>query len=298
MSVDAYILQSIPGKGKGLVASRAILRGELILADSPLFTQDLSYSNNSILDVVSGLSDAQQRGYIELTNAHRGVLPPALGTFKTNALPCGDHDSSTVVRRGALCLIGSRFNSSCEPNVNHYWSEEQQKVTFWALRDIAEGEELLIAYCELFADRSARRARLRKLFRFECACVACSRTGSELQASDERRTTLAQLYREIGMCGGTPAAGIRKVKEAIRLLSEERLLGISEASFCYDGFQFCATVSDARNAKLWATKAWEGHCAYRGPTSHHAEKLKRYMKSPCRHPSFGLLPQQVLSGPE
>lgn len=208
-----YTLKDIPGKGRGLVAARALSRGELILAESPLLVQPPSYTNATILRALSALSDAQQRDYFNLANAHKGVHPPPLGVFKTNALPCGDHDITTgsAAGSGAVFVLGSRFNSSCDPNVNNYWNEGQGKITFWAVRDIAEGEELLISYGEHFAGRDSRRARLKMQFAFMCECTACSRAGEDLKTSDERRVTIGNLYNEIGQYGAVPAVGIRKV---------------------------------------------------------------------------------------
>lgn len=208
-----YTLKDIPGKGRGLVAARALSRGELILAEPPLLVQPPSYTNATILRALSTLSAAQQRDYFNLANAHKGVHPPPLGVFKTNALPCGDHDitTGTAAGSGAVFVLGSRFNSSCDPNVNNYWDDGQKKITFWAVRDTAEGEELLISYGEHFAGRDARRARLKMQFGFVCECTACSRTGEDLKASDERRVTIGNLYNEIGQYGAVPAVGIRKV---------------------------------------------------------------------------------------
>ncbi|EIW54878.1 SET domain-containing protein [Trametes versicolor FP-101664 SS1] len=300
MAMSGFMGRHIPGKGRGLIAARALSRGELILAESPLLVQPPSYTNATILRALSALSDAQQRDYFSLANAHKGVHPPPLGVFKTNALPCGDHDitTGTAAGSGAVFVLGSRFNSSCDPNVNNYWNEGQGKITFWAVRDIAEGEELLISYGEHFAGRDARRARLKMQFGFVCECTACSRTDEDLKASDERRVTIGNLYNEIGQYGAVPAVGIRKVKEAIRLLAEEGLLDTRGASFYYDGFQFCASVSDTKNAKAWATKAWEGYCAVRGPDSTDAKNMKKYVQNPRAHGAFGLLTKKTLSGPE
>lgn len=60
----------------------------------------------------------------------------------------------------------------------------------------------------------------------------------------------------------------------------------------------CAAVSDTKNAKAWATKAWEGYCAVRGPDSTDAKNMKKFVQSPRAHRAFGLLSKKTLSGPE
>ena len=209
-----FAVQDIPGKGKGIVATRAIALGELVLAEAPLFTQIRSRTNATVLAALTSLSDADQRQYFSLANARRGRQPPPLAIFETNALPCGDNDASAgyAAESAGIFLLGSRFNSSCQPNVNNYWDGRLRKITFWATSDIAAGEELCICYINELAVREERQDRLQSAFGFVCRCVACSREGAELRASDERRVAIARLYDEIRMCGNTPAVGVRKVR--------------------------------------------------------------------------------------
>ncbi|KAI0641483.1 SET domain-containing protein [Trametes meyenii] len=291
-----YSMQSIPGKGIGLVATRSISRGELLLAEAPLFNQGRSHSNDTILKSLSGLTDSQQREFFSLHNAWKGILPPPLGIFKTNALPCGDNDTTSFSASGAIFMTGSRFNTSCVPNVNNYWNDDIGQITFRAARDIVTGEELQISYNDTFASRDARRERLKRLFRFDCQCTACSQEGDQLRASDLRRVTLAQLYDEIAQYGNAPPTGVRKVKEALGLLAEEGLF-TRRASFYYDALKFCVSVSDSQNAKAWAKKAWEEYCVERGADSDDAKKMHGYTKNPRAHMAFGLLPRKTLSGP-
>ncbi|KAI0754251.1 SET domain-containing protein [Daedaleopsis nitida] len=306
MAHPVFNLQDVPGKGKGLVATRRITKAECILAETPLFTLEQSapaVANMKIIAALSALSDAQQRQFFSLTNARRGIpgIPPPLGIFKTNALPCGDHmhgGGGPVADKAALCLVGSRFNSSCEPNVNNYWNADRRQILFQAVRDVEEGEELCICYTNTLASRAQRRERLEQVFGFVCNCVACAREGDALAKSDERRMATSRLYSEIASCGAKPSLGVRKVKMALKLLAEENLADSRSASFYYDAFQFCISVSDVRNAKEWVTKAWAAYCVERGPECPDAEKMATYKENPRAHPAFGLLPKQFLVGPE
>ncbi|TFK92493.1 SET domain-containing protein [Polyporus arcularius HHB13444] len=297
MADTPFVLRDISGKGKGLFATRPITRGERVLAEAPLITQRQPVSNATILLALARLSDTDQRRYFNLANASVGLLAPPLGMFKTNALPCGDHDQSRglAVDTAAIFPLGSRFNSSCEPNVNNYWNESLNQITFWAVRDIAEGEELCICYGTPLAKRADRRARLESSFRFVCNCVACAREGAALKESDDRRVSISRLYDEIATCGSNPRS---RRAETLKLLEAENLLGSHGASFYYDAFQFCISVADVRNAKAWVTKAWEGYCVERGPQSSDAVKMAAYMQDPRAHPAFDLLPRKTLVGPD
>ena len=139
----------------------------MLFRSEPLLSQSQPHSNATVLAALSSLSEADQRRYFSLANTWIGTYPPPLGIFKTNALPCGENDTSRGVAsdRAAIFIIGSRFNSSCQPNVNNYWDESLGKITFWATRDIAEGEELCICYCDELKTREDRRRRLEVVVR-------------------------------------------------------------------------------------------------------------------------------------
>jgi hypothetical protein len=116
-----------------------------------------------------------------------------------------------IATTAGLFLQGSRFNSSCVPNASNYWSEKRQTIVFRALKSIAEGEELCISYEIGWKPRANRRLELQEKFGFECHCAACSLSGDELLASDNRRMTLNRLFDEIAQCGNRPVEGVQKV---------------------------------------------------------------------------------------
>ena len=195
----------------GVVATGPIAKGEVVLSEAPLFTQQLGWNMLTIVHSLFPKTADEKCQFLELTNCHQGKLPHYTGIFQTNALPCGNNSRHEIASKAGLFLQGSRFNSSCVPNVSNYWNERRQVIGFRALRDIAEGEELCIAYKSEMMSRASRKSQLQESFRFECHCAACSLSGDELRASDHRRTTLDRLYDEIAQCGSRPAVGIQKV---------------------------------------------------------------------------------------
>ncbi|KAI0719680.1 SET domain-containing protein [Fomitopsis betulina] len=296
----AFEIQDIPDKGKGIIATRAILAGELILLEAPLFTLPSPYDNSDVLAELVKLTESEQRDFFSLSNCHRGRFPPPIGICRTNALPCGDQStlSGETAGRSGIFLLGSRFNSCCIPNVNNFWVDRQQKISFRALRDIEAGEELCICYTELFSSRAERQRKGKLAFGFNCMCTACTLPEIAQAASDERRDSIQRLSEEIALCGYSPSLGIRKVNTVIKQLKQEGILEAAGAMFYYDGFQFCASVSDRKNAKEWVKKALDAECLGRGPDTPSAQMYRRYLEDPKRHGAFGLLPRQTLTGPE
>jgi len=278
---------------------RSIKRGELLLAESPLFVLPLSPSNSAILASLSQCLREEQSQFFTLSNAFRGRLLPALGIFETNALYFTDEDS----RRGGLYdavglfLLASRFNSSCTPNVSKCWDPVLGVMLFRTLRDVEEGEELCFNYADILGTKKERRQVILEERNFVCRCDVCELDGEKSAESDSRRSTIARLFNEVAACGNEPTLGMRKIKIALKLLKEERVVHY-ETSFCYDAFQFCVLVSDFPNAKKWIRRTWEVSCWTSGPDSDAARMFKMYWANPRTHALAGALPKATLCGPD
>ena len=110
----SYRIAPIPGKGLGLVATRKICRGELVVEEKPVLTApggligmrklqaQFDALEASVQDEIMALHDR---------NASDGHGKTLLGVFGTNALPQGVGSPDA-----ALCLVISRANHSCISN--------------------------------------------------------------------------------------------------------------------------------------------------------------------------------------
>ncbi|KAI0355863.1 SET domain-containing protein [Trametes cingulata] len=281
MNADAFAVKAIPGKGKGLVAARAIAYGELLLEEAPLFTQHHHIAENSLAAALSRLPRDDQLRYLSLANSWRGSHRPLSGIWLTNAIPCGtpeDPNGDETEVEGVF-PTASLFNASCRPNVHHWWDPVKQRMVLRAERDIAQGEELCTAYTDILESRDERRAQLEEYYNFICCCVACSLTGGELRRSDRRREIVARVRGEMHEYADA-ALGLGRVKVAIQLLEEEGLLGSYGNQFYKAAFDLWALAGDAENARMWAIKAWELDCATKGPDSAPARHWKRLAERP------------------
>ncbi|KAH9852356.1 SET domain-containing protein [Lenzites betulinus] len=267
---ELFVIQDVPGKGKEAVASQAIAAGQQILEELPLAVQQSHVTEQSIAAALSALPRSDQIQFLSLANAWRGsgTYGPLVGTWLTNAIPCGtpEDPSGNDTEAEGIFPTAARFNASCVPNVHHYWDEIAQKLVLRAVRDIPQGEELCLVYAEAVAPRAERRAALKEYYNYECRCSVCSLRGKGLLESDRRRSLIARI-REDALDYLDPAFGFYKVKLAIRLLREEGLLESHSISWYSIGFEFCARAGDAASATEWARKAWEAACIMKGPDS-------------------------------
>lgn len=138
---EAYVLQPIPGKGKGLIATRAIKPGELILSEPPLFTTasltDPATFEKDLGAIVKGLSKDGQRAFLSLHNNNPGANPFS-NIVRSNGYPLGPNSEV-----GAIFPLVARLNHACRPNAQHAWNEERGIEVVHAVRDIKEGESTL-----------------------------------------------------------------------------------------------------------------------------------------------------------
>ncbi|KAJ6520730.1 hypothetical protein B0H19DRAFT_845144, partial [Mycena capillaripes] len=115
------------------------------------------------------LSVSSQAALASLHNAQPAAAHgPIHGRVLTNALPAAlPHAPGT--RFAALFPTLCRANHACVPNA--YYAHLRGRL--FALRAIAQGEEITIGYTDLLAPRETRRARLQAGYGFNCECATC-----------------------------------------------------------------------------------------------------------------------------
>jgi hypothetical protein len=204
-------LRDVPGCGVGAFATRALKRGECILAELPLLEWRLEagqpVTKASLEARVSTLSPMAAEHFFALCqNAEHGDVKTAYGIWLSNAFPTDGTNAGTSPTRAAdagrrssaVYTTYCRLNHSCVPNVHGAWNPTRRRQTMFALRDIERGEQLLVSYLAVLDQpRDARRAELASSFGFECRCTRCQLSGASLARSDARQRRLLQLRHEI-----------------------------------------------------------------------------------------------------
>ena len=210
----AVAARHIEGKGLGLVALRDIAAGECLLCEAPLVTWELppvpndeAASRNSgsapragaaqLDGILAALSDNDRCSFYELCDMHEE------GTGGSNAFTIHEGDSFLPVddgsRRSAVFRTSSRINHACAPSCHAAWNPSVRMQTVHALRAIARGEELTIAYLDGVSTME-RRERLRQLetkYNFRCDCSLCVLSSVALEESESRRQRMSQISARI-----------------------------------------------------------------------------------------------------
>ena len=143
----------------------------LSVGNSPLKQKQRAGARRYILGleaIFKKLPENKRREVMALHDRHEPVLgkKTPFGIYATNSVVRGVGSDS-----GVLCLIVSRFNHACSPNVSHAWVEPHERI--YASRDIKKGEELNTLYCEPMEDYKSRQQHLKQVYGFDCQCETC-----------------------------------------------------------------------------------------------------------------------------
>lgn len=272
------MIESIAGKGLGIVATERISKGEKVFEETPLLrgkTQDLRQRLN-VAEAVANLSNTKRKRFRALFNSF--PEEEDLGIIRTNCYALGTDSVYCGVFRKL-----SRVNHSCTPNCERWWDSHRDAETLYALRDIDVGEELTVWYTSDVArmTRSERQEMLRRGWRFDCQCECCQLTGPAQTLSDKRRTKIKEIDDEVAF--NVSRGMIILLKMALEYAEEEGLRGTAKTRICYDGFQVALGLKNLAEAKKFIKMCHDEYLLATGPTSEETQKMRRYMENPTSH---------------
>lgn len=272
-------MRDAEGKGLGAFAIEEFRRGDLTLAEQPLFDADDPDSGgrkhqSNIISVVQKLSLEEKKKFMSLTNAYSANprFATIIGIFNTNAFRTNDTVST-------ICVLASRFNHSCSPNARYSWHAAGDRLRIYALRDIAVGDEVNVSYLSashVYGSRHKdRQDRLKTHYGFICTCVVCSLPFLEQKASDTRRVEIAHIWESFThyMPDQTGTDRLRATVHAIRLMEQEGYDADAD-DFTRDAACICACHADWESVRYWATKTYETRVAEFGEDSQRAADVR------------------------
>ncbi|KAH8589278.1 hypothetical protein B0O99DRAFT_637256 [Bisporella sp. PMI_857] len=285
---QTWKLDTAPGKGKALFATRPIKPGTLILSDPPLLTTDcitsMSTVETDLAKALRSLDRDSQRGFLSLHNnfpSEKGILS---NIIRSNGYPLGP--GSEV---GGVFLNVSRINHSCRPNAKHNWNKKLKQQTVYALSPIAEGEEITLSYLEGGASKE-RKATLKEHFHFDCRCNLCSLPPDELKKSDALITQAKALDKEIGNWDSArhnPEKVLANGKKLLDIMKEEGINDDRLPNLYWDIFQVVIMHGDQARASVFAKRYVDLKHISEGGDSANAEEVLPYVTEPNKHNNFG-----------
>ncbi|KAJ7647807.1 hypothetical protein FB45DRAFT_1102051 [Roridomyces roridus] len=190
-------------KGMGMFARRAILQAEVIMRERAVYVvphrlggtpeQIEAFYDESL----AGLSPSARASILSLHNCHPETTGGShvRGLVQTNAFPISL--SHTTGKLCGLFPILCRANHDCTPNAIYSSLTDSFTAVFRAVRAIAAGEEITVAYTSLTAPRVQRQRLLSEQYRFTCSCRTCSLPAVRAGPSDARRQAIGEFLATI-----------------------------------------------------------------------------------------------------
>ena len=180
INIRPVAIRDIKDKGKGLVATRSLKQGEVVLQELPLLVGQLTSSTawtgapqvtsllvKKLVQTFNNLVPEQQALVLSLhapEHSESCVNHPELGEkekrllriFASNNIEIDHHE------RCGLYEVASRINHSCSPNA--YWQARSKdtKLTVRTCQDVAVGEEVVVDYY-IFDNFPTREERMTKI---------------------------------------------------------------------------------------------------------------------------------------
>ena len=218
-----YKCVEVPDKGMGNVATRLITKGEIVCVERPVLLMSQCDDTNTIsvpdlwklyTTKFKQLSEDQQKAVTNLSfksidrenSPNDKEFAKFLGILKENLKNLSVFD----VGKNGLFLDCSRFNHSCIPNSEVYYSEPYLRVL--AVKDIKEGEEICFTYFgdtifgikDLSDDAPPTIQAMKEDFKshkavpkFKCMCWLCTTNDKrKLQEINEFRTKFWKLEKK------------------------------------------------------------------------------------------------------
>ncbi|KAJ7489353.1 hypothetical protein FB451DRAFT_1553188 [Mycena latifolia] len=150
-----YRVEKIAGKGRGIVASRDLKAGEIVLMESPLIFLVKDELNALVflalpkpaihaMMLLHNTIPESRKFSLDIDIPQHRLLDYLNGVVSTNAF--GDTVDVNGTQAGLIVLTGSLFNHSSEPNVHRMFDIAASKMAFTTIAAVKEGEELTINY--------------------------------------------------------------------------------------------------------------------------------------------------------
>ncbi|KAI0408951.1 hypothetical protein F4802DRAFT_604706 [Xylaria palmicola] len=216
----------IPAKGRGLVATRTIRRGERIMAARPaLLVHRNAFSDLRLEDIyhlmdraVGNLPKPRKESYLAQAGTMGGHKITDILFTNSFQVALGDKDGG--FHYGNFPEV-SLLNHDCRPNLAFFVDQNLTHYTH-AVRDIAPGEELTISYIDALQARLVRQERTRSSLGFSCGCSQCALPPKESDASDNRLLAISRIEGEL-LDVSSKTSSPTLIEEYVALYRAERL---------------------------------------------------------------------------
>ncbi|GAO13694.1 uncharacterized protein UV8b_01674 [Ustilaginoidea virens] len=274
--------REVPGKGRGLFATKWIRRGDRLFTETPILLIDDSV-------YVKGVSMVEA-----LEDEAIGKLPPDAqeAFWSLHAKPSVAHAATARIDPNAFEIpLGqanyygvfpdiSLINHECRPNTAYEFDAKTLTHSVYAIMDIPPGAELSLTYIDVTRTREERMERLRHGWGFNCTCSSCSLQAELSDASDKRLVQIDDLESRLGN-GGWEFASLEMAEALISLYQQEQLDIWLSSAYGYAALMHCAEGNYWKTIR-YAHLAVESHLLNASPSDIPLANMRKIAKDPTK----------------
>ena len=279
-SCRPYTIRNVPGKGRGLFATRKIIPGKIILEERPLLTLDKGdqfsfmsshYPNIDVVTKAKILKLFDPAENLKTLDADKVDLNQLIRKNPTLLMwiESTDDEAEKILRIYTgnsinICNVPylynpsesglynkiSQINHSCNPNAIWTWVRgDFKRKQVRAMKTIQKDEEIVVNYRDFvkfnFGSREYRQEELLQTFAFSCTCSECSLEGEALLENERIRAEIRDKEANIRKYSSPQALKIAVglCQELVKLVKELdlRLEFVNQLLNTYEGAK-CATM--------------------------------------------------------
>ncbi|RYO73756.1 hypothetical protein DL766_000568 [Monosporascus sp. MC13-8B] len=288
-----YHVAEFPGKGFGLVATRSLRDGELVMSRTPAVMANAKTVNglgkyhlaDLLRNGVESLSSEHKSQYLNLSTHDEAATyeEKVYKIFKTNSFRTGAHDGESDFH--STFTEVSRLNHDCRPNCAYYFDHTTFAHKVIAVRDIAPGEELTISYYDPLQPSSERRQRLSRDWGFACSCRSCTAGTQQIAESDKRIEEVHQLWKELDDYTSNSKATPEKAERLVQLYKQEGIYGRLHEAYYRAAVEWIG-VGNAGKAAEHASRCIDRGRTFRGPDRPFIKNMEKLIVDPAGYPGW------------
>jgi hypothetical protein len=294
-SLQTYAIKEIPGKGKGLIATKDIPAGTRIVSEEAIIDSGREVASMHQLQIriyqkFSSLREDQQREFLSMHNVYpySNSMQRYCGIFRTNALPFGPG-----INVAGIFPHACRINHACDNNASNFWSASLNQITIQAVRDIRKGEEITISYLKSFENRQTRQEQLQDSFKFTCSCSLCSLPSDQSRGIDlnlDRVHQIDGIIAEGGVEGLVldPQQMLSYVDEQVRIWSGIQSNTVGLARAYPDAFELAVANGDLARARIFAERLVPLYLIAIGDDSDNVIRYSNFVQDPTKSQYYGM----------
>ncbi|KAK4175774.1 hypothetical protein QBC36DRAFT_189012 [Triangularia setosa] len=254
---EKYKVVTIPGKGKGVVATKEIKQWEEIILDYATLVVDIGFTvevnalrgYRLLHKAVEQMGDGGV-GVMELGKSSEHARDVVENVLRTNAF-------STRVGEGDYMAVYPTVSVNIFISAYTRFIQESLQVSIAASKPILPGEEITISYLTL-GKTFSKRTHLLKKWGFTCTCSLCSLSPDLTAASDARRRQISALQENAirAFQANKPYQALKLTREILPLLPKEELFPL-ESEQLENMSRIYWVLNEMENAEKYARKSLE-----------------------------------------